>query len=91
MAAQLLFDRLLRAESEPKVDTILNAAGYSLDNEAVWQPLGGMENNFSTVGNQQTEATAAFVEKIQIGFRKVVGVDVHTSPFAARGTLSPVV
>ena len=59
MDAQLLFDRLLRAESEPKVDTILNAAGYSLDNEEVWQPLGGMENNFSTVGNQQTEATAA--------------------------------
>ena len=64
MDAQIVFDRLLHAESEQQVDTILNAAGYSLDNEAVWQPLGGMENNFSTVGNQQTEATAAFVEKI---------------------------
>src|SRR5205085_6597943 len=35
-----------------------------LDNETAWRPLGGMENNFSTVGNQQTEATAALVEKI---------------------------
>ena len=62
--ANVLFEQLLKAESENKADEILKRAGYGLDNESAWQPLGGMENNFSTVGNQQTEATAALVEKI---------------------------
>ena len=60
MDAQILFERLLRSETEAEVDAALSAAGYLLGNKSVWQPLGGMENNFSTVGNQQTEATAAF-------------------------------
>src|SRR5262249_39784619 len=64
MDEQGLFERLLRAETEIDVEAILKKSGYSLDNLEVWQPLGGMENNFSTVGNQQTEATAALVEKI---------------------------
>lgn len=62
-----LFDRLLRAEHESKVDEILKRAGYGLDNENVWKPLGGMPNNRSVVTNQQTEATAAFVEKVVNG------------------------
>lgn len=64
MDEQVLFERLLHAETEADADTVLAQAGFGLDNESVWQPLGGMENNFSTVGNQQTEATAALVEKI---------------------------
>jgi hypothetical protein len=59
-----LFTRLLHAEDESEVDAILKRADYGLDNEDVWRALGDMENNFSTVGNQQTEATAALVEKI---------------------------
>lgn len=59
-----LFTRLLRAEDESEVDAILKRADYGLENENAWRPLGDMENNFSTVGNQQTEATAALVEKI---------------------------
>jgi hypothetical protein len=62
--AQALFEQLLKAETETEADAILRRAGYGLDNEAAWRPLGDMENNFSTVGNQQTEATAALVEKI---------------------------
>ena len=62
--ANVPFEQLLKAESENEVDVILKRAGYGLDNESVWRPLGDMENNFSTVGNQQTEATAALVEKI---------------------------
>jgi hypothetical protein len=62
--AQTLFEQLLKAEGEYDADAILRRAGYGLDNEAAWRPLGDMENNFSTVGNQQTEATAALVEKI---------------------------
>src|SRR5439155_21827945 len=59
-----LFSRLLRAEDESEVDAILKRADFGLENENAWRPLGDMENNFSTVGNQQTEATAALVEKI---------------------------
>ena len=61
---KVLFEQLLKAESENDAAEILDRAGYGLDNESAWQALGDMENNFSTVGNQQTEATAALVEKI---------------------------
>ena len=61
---QMLFEQLLKAESENEADAILKRAGYGLDNESAWRPLGDMENNFSTVGNQKTEATDALVEKI---------------------------
>jgi hypothetical protein len=64
MDAEKLFEKLIKAEDEEDVEHILDTAGFSLDNEKVWVPLGGMENNFSTVGNQQTEPTAALVEKI---------------------------
>ena len=53
-----LFEKLLQAEDEATADEILKQAGYGLDNEGAWRALGDMENNFSTVGNQQTEATA---------------------------------
>src|SRR3989442_9896743 len=59
-----LFYKLLKAEDEVQVERILDAAGYSLDQEDAWRPLGDFENNFATVANQQTEATAAMVEKI---------------------------
>jgi hypothetical protein len=59
-----LFISLLTAENENDVDVVLEKAGYGLNNEDVWAPYGGVENNFSTVGNQQTEPTGAFVEKI---------------------------
>ena len=55
---------LLHAESEEDVVSILDAEGHSLENMNDWVPLGGNLGNFSTVGNQQEEGTAAFVEKI---------------------------
>jgi len=61
--SESLFYRLLRAEDEGSVTDILRQAGL-LDDEAQWLPLGGMENNFGIVGNQQTDATAALAEKI---------------------------
>lgn len=59
-----LFTRLLQFEDEAEVDELLTALGYALTNDNVWKPLGDMENNFSTVGNQHAEATGAFVEKL---------------------------
>jgi hypothetical protein len=81
-----LFEQLLKTESEVDVDALLSRTGYGLDNEDAWRPLGDMENNFSTVGNQQTEATAALVEKIINGIDAVLmaecfraGVDPESS------------
>jgi hypothetical protein len=63
MQSKDFFEVLLRAESESEVETILKNSGY-LEDDSQWQPLGDVENNFSTVGNQQSEPTAALVEKI---------------------------
>jgi hypothetical protein len=57
-----VFKALLRAESEGQVTRIL--AQFDLDDLSHWQPLGGIENNFSTAGNQHADATGALVEKI---------------------------
>ncbi len=83
MDAYDLFERLLHAELEDDVEDILWRAGFDLQNEAVWQPLGGMENNFSTVGNQQTEATAALVEKI------INGIDAELMAECFRAGIDP--
>lgn len=58
-----LFALLLHAEAEDEVTAILLKSGY-LQDDAAWQPLGDMENNFGAVSNQQTEPTAALVEKV---------------------------
>jgi hypothetical protein len=62
--AKRLFDRLLRAESEDEVTTILQSDGL-LDPKN-WMLLGGegFGNNRSIVNNQQSEAGGAFVEKV---------------------------
>jgi hypothetical protein len=36
---------LLKAENEDDVERILTSCGYGVENESVWQPLGGMPNN----------------------------------------------
>jgi hypothetical protein len=57
-----LFLGLLKAESEAEVDAILQEAGY-FEHDRNWLPLGGDDNNWSTVGNQNTNPTGALVEK----------------------------
>lgn len=59
-----MFDQLLTAESEAELESILNDAGLLGPDESMWQPLGGFENNFAAVANQQSDPTAAFIEKI---------------------------
>lgn len=61
---RILCENLLHTEVEDEVIRILDDAGYSLENESVWVPLGNNPGNFSTVGNQQEEGTSALVEKI---------------------------
>ena len=54
---------LAKCEREKDVIKILKNEGY-WDNEACWMPYGGQLNNFSTIGNQQSAADAALVEKV---------------------------
>ena len=60
--AQRVCMDLLLADNEGQVLEILNRHG--LDADCHWQPLGGIENNLSIAGNQQSCATAALVEKL---------------------------
>ena len=57
------FNELYFAQSEQEVDTIINNHPniFKSDN---WYPLGGNENNFGVIENQQSEPIASLIEKI---------------------------
>ena len=82
-----LFYDLLRAEDEREVTEILRRAG--LLDEAHWPPLGGMENNFSIVGNQQTDPTAALVEKVINGIDGELMLEAFRHGVAPEGSDAP--
>lgn len=84
-----LFNGLLRAEDEDTADQVLRRAGYGIDNDAAWHPLGDMPNNRSVVTNQQTEATAAFVEKIINGVDALLMAECLTRGIDPKGTAAP--
>ena len=63
MDARTLCNKLLYADSEETVVKTLKDAGY-WDDRTAWRPYGDLENNYGTIGNQQSEAVAALVEKI---------------------------
>ena len=54
---------LMHAEDEDDIVEYLAVEGY-WDNSDAWEPVGGNENNFSVIGNQQSDPVAALVEKI---------------------------
>ncbi len=72
MDHRTLFENLLYAEHESQVIDALNAAGYALDDDDTWVPLGDNAGNFSVVGNQQENAAAAFIEKVVNGIDAVL-------------------
>lgn len=53
----------MRADTEAEVVALLTSEGY-WNAPDYWRPIGGVENNFATIGNQQGEAIAALAEKI---------------------------
>ena len=61
--AKQLFERLLKADSEAEVIGILRAAGY-WDEPRVWRFYGDQPENWATVGNQQSRAEQALIEKV---------------------------
>ena len=54
---------LIRADSEEKVVALLRDAGY-WERDEVWRYYGDIENNWGTIGNQQSRPEAALVEKL---------------------------
>ena len=54
---------LMFADGEDCVVELLDSAGY-WDDDPAWRLLGDTENNFSIVGNQQSDAIGALAEKI---------------------------
>jgi hypothetical protein len=58
-----LYQRLVSAETALEVREILIQEEY-WDNLTLWRPFADNENNFSQIGNQQSEPVAAIVEKL---------------------------
>ncbi len=54
---------LAKSDSEEEVISYLKKAGY-WDDSSLWVDYGENENNFSTIGNQQSRPDAALVEKL---------------------------
>ena len=63
MDAKSLCLALVHADSEEEVIALLQEAGYWLDSSC-WRNYGDIENNFSTVGNQQSRPDSALMEKL---------------------------
>lgn len=55
--------RLMKADTEADAVTILKSAGF-WDDPNCWRLFGDRENNFSTIGNQQSRPEAALTEKV---------------------------
>jgi hypothetical protein len=53
----------MKADSEEEVINLLKRAGL-WDNKDVWRYYGDYENNYNTIGNQQSRPDAALVEKV---------------------------
>ena len=58
-----LFKKLYFAKTEDDVDSVIKADPEVFKREN-WHPLGGNENNFGVIENQQSSPIAALIEKI---------------------------
>ena len=54
---------LVKADSEEDVIKLLKNSGF-WDDEKAWRYFGDLENNFGDIGNQQSNADRALVEKL---------------------------
>ncbi len=57
-----LFLKLFKAENEQELHKIIESEEI-FKNQENWHPLGGNENNFSTIENQQASSIGALIEK----------------------------
>ena len=57
-----LFLKLYQAQNETELQQIIDSNSLFQD-QSSWYPLGGNENNFATIENQQASAIGALIEK----------------------------
>ncbi len=84
-----LCEFLLKAESEADVEDVLKKAGYAGDDPNIWQPFGGFGMNLNQINNQQSDATAALVEKLINSIDAVLMAECHHSGIDPKGTDAP--
>ena len=63
LATSVLFKELYFAKTEDEIDKVIKARPDIFKQEN-WYPLGGNENNFGIIENQQSNPIAALIEKI---------------------------
>jgi hypothetical protein len=84
-----LFDLLLKAETEIEVENVLTKAGYNADDATLWQPFGGFGMNLNQINNQQSDATAALVEKLINSIDAVLMAECYQAGINPRGDAAP--
>ncbi len=60
---KLLFLELYKSQNELELQGIIDS-NKTLQDQNNWYPLGGNENNFSTIENQQASSIGALIEKL---------------------------
>lgn len=61
---EVLFDELYHSKNEEDVDKVIQKYIDTFNKVSNWRPLGGHENNFGVIENQQASPIAALIEKI---------------------------
>lgn len=84
-----LFDLLLKAESESEVEEALKKSDYNGDDSTLWQPFGGFGMNLNQINNQQSDATAALVEKLINSIDAVLMAECYQAGIDPKGTAAP--
>jgi hypothetical protein len=64
MNAKNLFFELYSASSEDEVGKVISKNSSIFNKSENWRPLGGNENNFGVIENQQSSPIAALIEKV---------------------------
>src|SRR5260370_28186785 len=89
MTTYSLFEQLLKAEDEAEVDKVLKTGGYLNDDSNLWQPFGGFGMNLNQINNQQSDATAALVEKLINSIDAVLMAECYRAGLDPKATEAP--
>jgi len=79
---------LLQCDTEDEVIALLSEAGYWVDRDA-WRYFGDLENNWSTIGNQQSSPHAALVEKLVNAVDATLMGHCYAAGIEPTGSLAP--
>lgn len=89
MNCEELFHLLYAAKNEQQVADIIEGHPEIFQDEKNWKPLGGNYGNIGTVETQQSNATAALVEKITNSIDAILMKKCLESGIDPRSTLAP--